>query len=286
MEPDVKLPVDLNGESPLHFAVRDDNSKEVEELLEVEKDPNRASNKNITPFHLVKSLEIVDLFLKKYQGVIPWKKDDQNNHVFQNLLKKDDRLAKRVLDHFIGTNFSGALDDEHLIVHFDLKAFQDHEHKTKEFIMEYHKFMDKSGSDLIYHPISIMMAELKWACKSKLVRYLYPFAQLIFTACLTWMSFCVFDKAQEKEELNLTGKFDMLTTCHLDLQNVTKQPDCSMALIYKNTTSNDSTVNDDSAASHCRTPALFSLIFLHSLLQFHLGSKMPKCKAHDKIQEH
>ena len=106
------LPVDLDGETRLHFAVRNDDPKEVEELFEIEKDPNRASNKNVTPFHLVKSLEVVDLFLKKCKGGIPWIKDQQGNHVFQNLLKKDDRLAKRVLDHFIGTNMRGALEQE------------------------------------------------------------------------------------------------------------------------------------------------------------------------------
>ena len=54
--------------------------------------------------------------MKTYKGEMPWKKDVYGNHAFQNLQKKDDRMAKRVIDYLIGTN-NCALDNEHLIVH-------------------------------------------------------------------------------------------------------------------------------------------------------------------------
>ena len=99
---------------------------------------------------------------------------------------------------------------------------------------------------------------------------MYPLAQLIFTACLTWMSFCVFDKTQEKAPSNLKGKVDMLPTCQVDKQNVTKQPDCSMTLICRNITSDDSNENNDLVTSRCFTPAVFSLIFLLFLIIFEI----------------
>ena len=201
-----KLPVDIDGESPLHHAIRkgdDAVEKEVMELIKNESDITRASKKDETVFHLAKSACVVKLLLDTYRGNIPWKKDINGKHVLQNLLREDERLAEQVMDYFIGKN-EVPLNDEELIVWFNLQAFQDQDHKNREFVMEYHKYMIDSVSKLVYHPVAQLLLELKWTCKSTFVKHLHPFIQIIFTLSLTWMTFCEFDKTEEELSSNVT----------------------------------------------------------------------------------
>ena len=102
------LPVDLDGESPLHHAVRNDDSRAVEILIEFRNEDNRENKKGQTPFHLAKSLKMVELLMEKDRDApLPpfWesfqKRDMDGNYVLQNLLKNGDSLAEKVLDYFI-----------------------------------------------------------------------------------------------------------------------------------------------------------------------------------------
>ena len=265
-----KLPVDIDGESPLHHAIRkgdDAVEKEVMELIKNESDITRASKKDETVFHLAKSACVVKLLLDTYRGNIPWKKDINGKHVLQNLLREDERLAEQVMDYFIGKN-EVPLNDEELIVWFNLQAFQDQDHKNREFVMEYHKYMIDSGSKLIYHPVALLLMELKWICKSTLVKYLHPFIQIIFTMSLTWMTFCEFDKTEEELSSNVTESKNMVMTCTLDTQELTNPPVCSVSSMYKNMTSNQTMETTEPNGSHCILQAVFTSISLSFLVMF------------------
>ena len=80
---------------------------DVEKLLKLTLTANsctQASKIGQTPLHLAKSLEVLDILMECFERLRTeqffglWNKDANGNHAFQNLLKKDDRLAKRVLD--------------------------------------------------------------------------------------------------------------------------------------------------------------------------------------------
>ena len=273
-----ELPLNLDGESQIHYAVRNDWSDDLEQLLKLTLTGNsctQASKKGQTPLHLAKSLEVVNILMDCFERLrierffSLWKKDANGNHAFQNLLKKDDRLAKRVLDYFVDTN-QKSLDDENLIIYFNLKAFQDHERKNEKFVMDYHKYMVDCGSTLIYHPVSVVMTELIWTCKSKLVKYLYPMIQLIFTTFLTWMTFCEYDKSDKKLPMNSTEELVVPTTLKYCCQNFSDTVGCSMAMICKNFTGNKSLKSIESIESNCFIPALLTSVLLVFLIIFEI----------------
>ena len=105
------LPVDQNGESPLHYAVKNDQYPHIKALLELEHDfcsdkcklvsrhLPAISNNGQTPFHLAKSLQAIDYLFEHYSKKLPKNKDKYGNQVFQNLIKQDERFAKWILDH-------------------------------------------------------------------------------------------------------------------------------------------------------------------------------------------
>lgn len=342
------LPVDKNGESILHYAARRNDVSQLQEFLSeawtftgysrhsikfndihdnyainsIKFDEIgikwhkgscilRPNNNGQTPFHLANSLQVIEFLLSYYDTKIPRNKDKSGNHVFQNLLKKDERLARRVLDGCMRTNqaesceeagkrrkriedeanerfgnskgvyhinFSDemkergyitklSLEDENLIVGLNLEGFLDEKNK---FNMDYHRYMVEDGPQLIYHPVSVVMTQLKWTCKSIVVKYLHPSIQLILTAFLTWMTLCEFDKVEEKSPKIFAGRLDMLTTCQLDKQALIDPPSCSWSLIHKNTSSNESIKITESEDSHCFMPALFTSICLLFLTGFEL----------------
>ena len=55
----VRLPEDLNGESPLHHAVRNDSIEAVKRLLELTDDCIQICKEGQTPFHLAISSEVI-----------------------------------------------------------------------------------------------------------------------------------------------------------------------------------------------------------------------------------
>ena len=86
------LPVDLEGESPLHRAVRNDKPEQVAHLLKIVYDPFdgvqdgildilwdeclfdplAASIRGETPLHLVKSVEILKIFMNRMVNFNRW----------------------------------------------------------------------------------------------------------------------------------------------------------------------------------------------------------------------
>ena len=228
----------------------------------MEFDPNRVSKKGQTPFHLVNYLPLVKVFMKNYE--IPPQLDVDGNHVFNNLLVFE--FAEEALDCLIETN-GYSLDSDDLMIRFHIKSFQTYKNKNKDIMMTYHKCMNECESQLIYHPISIVITQLRWACKSKLVRYLYPIIQFIFTTSLTWLIFCQFDKTTEMEPKDFRGGLDILT-CQINAHKLYGKPECSISSNDKNTTDNSTDSNIRKEDPHCIAPVLISTTCLTLLVVF------------------
>ena len=219
----------------MYHAVTKDNIEVAQMLLDEACDPNKISISGQTPLNLARSPRIVKLLMDN--GANPNIKDHQGNSALHNFLAKDDKYAKGVLDYYVTTN-GQPLDSKDLIVEFNLDLFRNKEGGNEELTMSNHSYMVKMGSQLIYHPLSVAMAELKWNCKSKVIRYLYPTIQFMFTGFLTFMTFCEFDKSSTHIQSNYTGTLELHTSCTFDLQQPFKTPDCKLDLKEDNSTVN------------------------------------------------
>ena len=314
MAEDKELPVDVYGESPMHYAVRSQDICTIKELIgdfrgsddlpdsmvrmvsdgsdqfngkeNYGKDwrtaiINQASNKGETPFHLAKDTEIVSFLQAAYEG-IPLKLDEKGNSTFTNLLDRDEGLAEVALDNLISTgikrDFEGNvwyprpnnLDSEELQVNINLKVFQKGKHGNTDFMMKYHKWMIERGSELINHPIMVVVTQIKWTCKSKFVRYLYPIIQLIFTIFLSWKIFCEFHRPEEIVGMNITNSSNIFDTCRCAIQNQTSLSNLTKAILHKNISSNESIINIKPTEHQCFIPALVSSICLLFIIVFEL----------------
>ena len=223
---------------------------------------NQVSKQGQTPFQLAKTYEIVKIFLD--YNILP------KQGVIHNLLEREDNLAELAYNHLIKdcNNFYS----ESFVVKFDLEIFQEHIDKKKDFDMTYHNHMVKCGSRLIYHPLSVLLTELKWSCKSKIVRYLHPMIQFIFTIFLTWMTFCQFagNDMKEQKSWNCSSEQDvirMVKTRRFDMQELTNISYCWSNV---NTTGNEDNETSKSTEPHCIIPALISCICLIFLLCFEI----------------
>lgn len=269
--------------------MRNDDSRAVEVLIEFRNEANRANKKGQTPFHLAKSLKMVELLMEPncYDLLPPvWKsfqkKDMDGNYALQNLLKNGDSLAERVLDYFITTNSGeidsvklasqgivSPLDSEELIIQYNLEVFPEHNGKGNDLMMVCHKTMIECNSQLIYHPVSLVMTSLKWSCKSKLVEYLYPFIQCIFTPFLTWLMFCKFDKSGKKISIDANEKMKLLPTCTINTQMFINESLCVITNAYENISSIEETKTETEELS-CIVPASISFICLISMVLFEI----------------
>ena len=122
-------------------------------------DPLAASIRGETPLHLVKSVEILKIFMNRMVNFNRWdiviteQKDFNGNTIFENLLRMDTRMAETTLDYYIRpgtlkepigsieTKLPIPLESEDLVVYFNLKGFLKDDSENTGFTMEYHSNM-------------------------------------------------------------------------------------------------------------------------------------------------
>ena len=176
---------DAQGFTPLHVASKSGNIDVCVLLLENQADPNVQGYRNKTPLHKANDPKIVRVLLK--YGANPCTKVTDKLPAGPGLYSCFDRFVDRnpdcgrvLLDERITTNGQD-LDSNDLLIVFDLGLFQPElkgrvGYKNSDEVAALSQLVSLKLYNLLVHPISAAMLELKWQCIKKLY----------------WMRFCHF----------------------------------------------------------------------------------------------
>ena len=217
---------DYRSFTPLHYASKTGKDENVVLLLENDADPNSQGHRLKTPLHKARSPTVVQIlhdygasaFAKtieksdahekcevqsdicmchqvgnaKYElrgdSEIPDRKQPAGPSVFDILLQRNPKAAEALLNDMVSNNGKAPDSSDFLIV-YDLELFQKGSEGTSQVINEmstHSKILD-SKSDILLHPLSALMLQLKWGCLSRGI-WLFWLQYFVFVLSLTGLA--------------------------------------------------------------------------------------------------
>ena len=167
-----------NEHTPLLKAVQHGNEKIVALLLSEGADANKIWKSEKAASHVATNSKIARLLLDFATNGTETKKNAWNYLIDAH----NENLARVVMDDFIETNEEGHESKKKLIV-YNLEFFKPNNNSENE--MSRHEKMMNVKSDLLYHPLSEAMTNLKEGMKSNWT-ILFILLHILFTCCLTF----------------------------------------------------------------------------------------------------
>ena len=164
--------------TPLRKAVRHGNEKIVSLLLNEGANVNKICKSGQTPLHVATNSKIARLLLDFAANGTETKKNALNEFLDND----NEILARVVMDDFIETIEEGHESKKKLVV-YNLEFFKPNKNSENE--MSRHEKMMNIKSDLLYHPLSEAMTNLKEGMKSNSI-ILSVLLHILFTCCLTF----------------------------------------------------------------------------------------------------